>query len=369
MLSKLAYLTLPFCLSAAALSTQKCPPVKGIQTYQTTPQDGQADGQFTSCDNFFDSPKIQGINASSYDWWYFDAIGTDGVSSLAVVFFVEANRSGFTVTENFTNMDFIQISGTFPNGTVFSDFLFADNAIVSTNGDGSSGLWNNTGISWAGSPDLQYYVLTLDAEDLGYKGSFSMHSIAPPHYPCSPKRGNVSLEVLPGVGWANAVPDAETTVNVTIFGSELSFVGTGYHDKNWGVTGFMDNVGSWYWGHARMGPYSLVWLDALDPAYNEYASGYVAYQGQILVAECDNMKVRPIGENATFPPTSESLLPDGFKITVDVPELGLLEAQLTPNLATLTKPGYGRWIGSVNGSVNGVTYDTGVSGFEMFDFF
>ena len=218
--------------------------------------------------------------------------------------------------------------------------------------------------------------------------TYQLPQIAPPHYPCSPKRGNVSLEVLPGVGWANAIPDAETTVNVTIFGSELSFVGTGYHDKvrkplsplqptqipnnqlqNWGVTGFMDNVGSWYWGHARMGPYSLVWLDALDPDYNEYASGYVAYQGQILVAECDNMKVRPIGENATFPPTSESLLPDRFKITVDVPELGPLEAQLTPNLATLTKPGYGRWIGSVNGSVNGVIYDTGVSGFEMFDFF
>ncbi|RAH58996.1 hypothetical protein BO85DRAFT_511463 [Aspergillus piperis CBS 112811] len=202
------------------------------------------------CDNFFDSPKIQGINASSYDWWYFDAIGTDGVSSLAVVFFVEANRSGFTVTENFTNMDFIQISGAFPNGTVFSDFLFADNAIVSTIGDGSSGLWNNTGISWAGSPDLQDYVLTLDAENLGYKGSFSMHSVSMKHdllrvqgianrststycptpLPLQPQtRQRLSGGTLRS--WANAVPDAETTVNVTIFGSELSFVGTGYHDK------------------------------------------------------------------------------------------------------------------------------------------
>ncbi|KAL4893656.1 hypothetical protein BDV59DRAFT_207480 [Aspergillus ambiguus] len=346
-----SFLTLPLFLGTA-LSVQECPLVQGLQTYRTTPQDGQADGRFTSCDSFFDSPKIQGVNASSYDWWYFDAIGADGLSSLAVVFFIEANRSGFAVTENFTNMDFIQISGTFPNGTGFSDFLFADNAIVSTNGDGSSGLWNGTGFSWAGSPDLHDYVLTIDAENLGYKGSFSMHSIAPPHYPCSPKHNNVSMEVLPNR-----------------LRSELSFIGTGYHDKNWGVTGFMDNVGSWYWGHARMGPYSLVWLDALDTNYNEYASGYVAYQGQILVAECGNMKVRPTGENATFPPTSDAPVPDGFRITVDVPELGLLEAQLTPNLATLEKPGYGRWIGSVNGTINGVTYDTGVAGFEMFDFF
>ncbi|KAJ5350645.1 hypothetical protein N7541_008372 [Penicillium brevicompactum] len=377
MFSKQAYfLTLSLCLGTA-LSAQECPHVQGLQAHGTTPPDGKADGQFTSCDSFFDSPKVQGSNASSYDWWYFDAIGTDGLSSLAVAFFIEANQSGFSVTENFTNMDFIQISGTFPNGTGFSDFLFADNAIVSTNGDGSNGLWNGTGISWAGSPDLHNYVLTIDAEDLGYKGSFSLNSsadpqilqIAPPHYPCSPKRGNVSLEVLPGVGWANSIPDAETTVHLTVHGSELSFIGTGYHDKNWGVTSFTDNVGSWYWGHARMGPYSLVWLDALDTNYNEYASGYVAYQGQILVAECDNMKVRPNGKDATFPPTSDSLLPEGFKITVDVPELGLLEAQLTPNLATLEKPGYGRWIGSVNGTVDGAAYHSGVSGFEMFNFF
>ncbi|PWY75592.1 hypothetical protein BO83DRAFT_425886 [Aspergillus eucalypticola CBS 122712] len=174
-LSELAYLTLPFCLSAAALSTQKCPPVKDIKTYQTTPQDSQADGQFTSCDNFSNSPKMQDINASSYNWWYFDAIGTDGVSSPAVVFFVEANRSGFTVTENFTNMDFIQVSALSP--TVLSS---------ATSSLPIMQLCPPTVM------DLADYVLTLDAEDLGYKGSFSMHSIAPPRYPCSPKRGNVS---------------------------------------------------------------------------------------------------------------------------------------------------------------------------------
>ncbi|OGM42805.1 hypothetical protein ABOM_008984 [Aspergillus bombycis] len=366
-LSSIHLLTLPLFLGAA-LSAQVCPRVPGIQTYATTPQTGPVDGRFTSCDNAFDSPKVQAVNASTYDWWYFDAIGTDGVSSLAVVFFLEANKSGFTVTENFTNLDFVQISGTFPNGTGFSEFLFADSAIVSTMGDGSSGLWNGTGVSWAGTPELSDYFLTIDASHLGFKGTFSMHSVAPPHYPCSPKRANQPLEVLPGVGWANAVPDADVTVNMTIQGSTLSFIGTGYHDKNWGVIPFTDAVGSWYWGHARMGPYSLVWLDSLTPNKTEYASGYVAYQGQILHAECGKMKVRPTGENATFPPTSDSGLPDGFRIEVNLGDLGALEAELSSNLATLSKPGYGRWIGTVNGSVGGVAYE-GVSGYEMFNFF
>ena len=97
-----SFLTLSLFLGTA-LSAQECPHVQGLQAYRTTPQDGKADGRFNSCDSFFDSPKVHGSNASSYDWWYFDAIGTDGLSSLAVAFFIEANQSGFSVTENFTN--------------------------------------------------------------------------------------------------------------------------------------------------------------------------------------------------------------------------------------------------------------------------
>lgn len=170
-------LALPLVLGPT-IADQACPRIPGIQIYATTPDEGLSDVKLTSCDNGFDSPKVQAGNASSYDWWYFDAIGTDGVSSLAVAYFVEANKTGFSVTENFTNQDFVQISGTFPNGTTFADFLFADNAIVSAMGDGSSGLWNGTGASWAGSPDLSDYLITLDANHLGYGGPFSMHSVS-----------------------------------------------------------------------------------------------------------------------------------------------------------------------------------------------
>ncbi|XHG02289.1 hypothetical protein AWENTII_005646 [Aspergillus wentii] len=375
MFSSSAYLlALPFV--ASALADQACPRIPGIQIYATTPNEGLSDGRFTSCENGFDSPKVRAGNASSYDWWYFDAIGTDGVSSLAVTYFVEARQSGFTVTENFTNQDFVQISGTFPNGTAFSDFLFADNAMVSAMGDGSSGLWNGTGASWAGSPDLSNYLITLAGSHRGYEGTFSMHSVAPPHYPCSPKRANETMEVLPGVGWANSIPDADVTVNMTVHGSTLSFIGTGYHDKvpttppcNWGVIPFTDAVGGWYWGHARMGPYSLVWLDSLTPSKDEHTSGYVAYQGQILHAECNKMTVRPTGPDVHFPPRGDDSLPEGFTIEVDLGgELGVLKAELASNLATLAKPGYGRWIGTVNGTVGGLSY-AGVAGYEMFNFF
>ena len=39
------------------------------------------------------------------------------------------------------------------------------------------------------------------------------------------------MEISPHIGWANAVPDAIAIVDLSIGGTELSFVGSGYHDK------------------------------------------------------------------------------------------------------------------------------------------
>ena len=36
---------------------------------------------------------------------------------------------------------------------------------------------------------------------------------------------------MPGIGWANAVPDAKATVNFEVAGKKLAFSGVGYHDK------------------------------------------------------------------------------------------------------------------------------------------
>lgn len=36
---------------------------------------------------------------------------------------------------------------------------------------------------------------------------------------------------MPGIAWANAVPDAGATVDFEIGDKKLQFSGTGYHDK------------------------------------------------------------------------------------------------------------------------------------------
>lgn len=40
------------------------------------------------------------------------------------------------------------------------------------------------------------------------------------------------MEVMPGVGWANAIPDADAEVAYIVNGTEINFQGVGYHDSS-----------------------------------------------------------------------------------------------------------------------------------------
>jgi hypothetical protein len=78
---------------------------------------------------------------------------------------------------------------------------------------------------------MSKYVVTIDSPLLGVKGSLTLDSIAPAHYPCGPVEEGQDLEVTPHIGWANAVPDANAVADFTVGGVPLKFEGPGYHDK------------------------------------------------------------------------------------------------------------------------------------------
>lgn len=94
------------------------------------------------------------------------------------------------------------------------------------------------------------------------------------------------MSAAPGLGWANAVPDAAATVDLTIGQTKLAFTGFGYHDMNWGVQPLMTHLAGWHWGHGRLGPYSLVWFDSVARDGRVHASVYAAKDGEIVAASC-----------------------------------------------------------------------------------
>ncbi|KAH8706049.1 hypothetical protein BGW36DRAFT_272493, partial [Talaromyces proteolyticus] len=271
-----------------------------------------SDVQFVSCSSGADSPKVVPYNLTSFDWWYFDAVSEDGTEEVVVVFY-SASEASFPFDLDIKSDLSVMVQGTWEGGT--SSLLyssFADEATVTTVGDGSNGNWTNAGGYWTSTSDLSQYSISIETDNVF--GTFVLESVAPGHYPCGPLEVGQNEEILPGIGWVNVVPDAQGTVNMTIDGKLLSFTGYGYHDKNWSNQPFADAVKSWYWGHGRLGPYSVVWYDAIAADGTEYVSGYAVQNGQVVSSTCSGVKVRPIGVNSEYPPQPSIGSPGGFNI-------------------------------------------------------
>jgi hypothetical protein len=129
----------------------------------------------------------------------------------------------------------------------------------------------------------------------------------------------------------------------------------------------MDSVESWYWGHGRLGPYSIVWFSYLslsDPTNTTYVSSYVAKDGELLVSACNSsvLTVRPIGSPDTtggrYPPRVGDV-PKGFRLEYD---LGEGNGQLNVNVSIrmlITGDGeyYMRWTGDLVGEVIGLEHE------------
>ncbi|KAF5385702.1 hypothetical protein D9757_003548 [Collybiopsis confluens] len=338
-------LFLHYLLAVSASTTQ----------YPSTVVDGDSIVQYIAT-SAIDAPKVSTINATSYDYWYFDAVSLDHEYSVVAVFYA-APKTSFPFLPKNQQILAAQISVQTPGAvTINTTYATAATLTVDDINNDIEGTWEGIGAAFTGTRNMTLYNVTFESEEqLGVSGFASFKSIAPPHYVCSPAEEGANMELLPHVGWANAIPDAHAIVELEINGTRVSFSGVGYHDKNWGDAPFQDAVTSWYWGHARVGPYSVVWFDAIASNGTEYASGYVARDGQILGIACgtDKAKVRPIG-NTTYPPHTESNTPDGFQIEFDLGEdVGVFEATAKAEaLALQSQTGvYSRWTGGISGGL------------------
>ncbi|KKK16023.1 hypothetical protein P175DRAFT_0464190, partial [Aspergillus ochraceoroseus IBT 24754] len=223
------------------------------------------------------APKLDRVNASSFDWWYFDAIATDNPNTTVAVAFVSAGPSGSPFplpgsegngtgpgigVGNETAALFAHVWVTYPNGSSLVKSGIASQATVSGSGDSSMGLWSGGG-GWMGSEEG--YEVSLEMP--GVRGTISMDKITPPHSHCSaPGQFNTSLELGP-LGWVSILPDAIASVDIDVHnGERLRFDGYGYHDKNWSNRPFAPSTKSLFRGHAHLGNYSVVWVSYVPAA-------------------------------------------------------------------------------------------------------
>lgn len=132
--------------------------------------------QFLSAVDGLDGPKIEPVNSSVFDWWYFDAVSDEDQSSIVVTFFTSSN-DGFLFLYPSPIVTPVYIWTSSPTGEVNSWVFDAQDAVVRTLDNGASGSWTGSGVSWEGSADMSTYTITIDAAEEGISGTFTLQSV------------------------------------------------------------------------------------------------------------------------------------------------------------------------------------------------
>lgn len=169
------------------------------------------------------------------------------------------------------------------------------------------------------------------------------------------------------MGWVSPIPDANGAVDIRIGNENLCFTGHGYEDKIWGDAPFLDKLQSWYWGHGRLGPYSVVWYDMRANDGTELVSSYVTHNGEVISSGCRSggVKVRPYGGDSDYPPQPTLDDPAGFTVEFDLGNKGLLKANVTITHDVNNFPLYVRYIGTITGGIEGREQYTSKALFEQ----
>ncbi|KAF9518995.1 hypothetical protein BS47DRAFT_1337549 [Hydnum rufescens UP504] len=301
-------------------------------TLPSTIQSGASSMQTNSRQGPLDAPKLDFVNATSFEWWYFDVASYDSKASIVVVFSSEAvSLAGTPVPSGEING--ASISGSFPNGTLFSIDVPAGDATVTTVGEGSSGNWSGSGMGWVGTPDLSSWTVTFNVPNSVSRAKL----ISPAHYGSAPASVlGVSEEVQPHFGWANAVPDAHARVKATIRGVPLIFSGSGYHDQNWGTRALPTVAKSWVWGHASVGPFSLVFWQIINTAGAQTNNFYLTRGREILALGASTLKL-----DSDY----------SFSLSLDTGYSGRYHFSGVPSVTTSNHTGYNRWVGTISGGL------------------
>ena len=365
-------ITLPtlFALVSTILSLAR-PALARYDSVPASPATGPSQVSYTYGSEGLDSPKLCPVNSTTFDWWYFDAVQSHGngqFSSVSIVFYtstVEAFALLKSVPYKNPSVNILQVTISYPNNTVFDTFLNASQFDVITHGDGVSGLYPDGSAVFTVASDLSHATIVVKAPELGVSGVLELTSSAPAHAPCAAASGDANLELMPHVGWVNAIPDSNAQGWFTVYGEPFEIQGHGYHDKNWGDQPFIESLASWYWGHAHIGAYSVVWFDTLDQKGTNRVSAYVAENGKIVEAQCSGVSARPFGKGTEYPPKATDSMPAGLNVLFELPQ-GQLNVTVQTNQVVIEGSGvYYRWAGAAMAMVNG-KQETGIAQFEQF---
>jgi hypothetical protein len=178
-----------------------------------------------------------------FEWWYYDAKMNDG-STLVLTFFLNNatdTSGGFHPS--------VKIELTRADGTEVSDRVFVDE-----NDCEFSKTRCNVKIGEnVFEGDLKTYHILVKTDkieaDISLEGNVAAWRSA---------TGHIYFGDDKYFAWFPSVPEGITRASIKVDGKVEKYEGTGYHDHNWGNAPMMDVLHHWYWGRAKIGPYTVI---------------------------------------------------------------------------------------------------------------
>lgn len=149
-----------------------------VDTIPATASNHISEVEFVAKENGLDAPHVTPINASTYDWWYFDVVSEDQGYNVVVTFFAAPGSafafSGAPATDITEAYLFVS---TPENPMYIDESIPATKALVVSVGNGASGIWEGSGFAFAGTPDMSEYEVTINSPQIGVKGTIIMKSV------------------------------------------------------------------------------------------------------------------------------------------------------------------------------------------------
>ncbi|KAJ3861239.1 hypothetical protein EV359DRAFT_66648 [Lentinula novae-zelandiae] len=333
-----------FLLVGAASASLSVDSQASVVVIPPAVSNGLTEAQFISSTHGLDGPKLSNINSTAFgEVWYFNTVSEDGKYSVVAFFWASPSPS---LTAQLQNEKILsaQVIVREDDDIYSANSVFAETAEIFTSAKGTSVNFS--------SP----FEIT---------GSIILESVAPAHYKCSSAEAGVDTQILPNFGWVNAIPDAQTTVDLKINAKNIKFKGIGYHDLAWSNAPFFSKAkGSLFteyqWAHGRIGPYSVVWLVITGSDGTNLTSGYVSMDGKVLGAPCSNVSVTPQFNT----PTRQIRR---FFAQIDLGHEGTLYAQLDVGGILINDAGFVAGSGGLSGGLSSEAFEhTGVASFEYY---
>lgn len=168
------------------------------------------------------------------------------------------------------------------------------------------------------------------------------------------------------MGWANALPDANATVSLQVGDVAFSFEGYGYHDKTWVDRPFQTAVQAAFWGHARVGPYAVVWWHSRAQDGTDVSSEYLARweDGQVVASRCVHSPNNTLGwgEGQIWPLVPGTPAPAGMVLRWDLGDVGVFSANITSTDIFADIPFWQAGRGPITGGFEGQEQYSGETG-------